>query len=85
MGPGRPRPIDPDVRRQRWFSSTPPSQGRMLKQALHHGVPVDLRLDDGASHFSFMHVPPPHVEETLADRDAFLARPTAEVVMFAIS
>ena len=62
---------------------TPPAQAQLLHQSLHPRVPVDLRVEDGASHFSFMHLPPPHVEETLTDRDAFLARLTADVVRFA--
>ncbi len=62
---------------------TPPSQAQLLHQELHPRVPVDLRIEDGAGHFSFMHLPPPQVEETLADRDTFLARLTADVVRFA--
>ena len=62
---------------------TPPSQAQLLHQELHPRVPVDLHIEDGAGHFSFMHLPPPQVEETLADRDTFLARLTADVVRFA--
>ena len=62
---------------------TPPAQAQLLQQALHPRLPIDLRIDDGASHFSFMHVPPPNVAETHPDRNAFLARLTADVVRFA--
>jgi hypothetical protein len=58
---------------------TPPSQAQFLQQSL----PIELHIEEGANHFSFMHLPPPHVEETLPDRDAFLDRLTAAVVRFA--
>ena len=64
---------------------TPPSQGEMIRRALRDRVAVDVRMEEGAGHFSFMHNPPPHAEETLENRDAFLARLTAEVVTFATS
>ena len=64
---------------------TPPSQAESIRQALKDRAAVDLRVEEGAGHFSFMHSPPPHVEETLANPQAFLARLTAEVVSFALS
>ena len=39
-----------------------------------------LRVAEGAGHFSFMHVPPPNVLEPLEDRDAFLAMLTTSIV-----
>jgi pimeloyl-ACP methyl ester carboxylesterase len=62
---------------------TPPSHAELLKQALQDRGPVEVRIEPEASHFSFMHVPPPNVVESLADRDEFLARLTAEVIRLA--
>jgi pimeloyl-ACP methyl ester carboxylesterase len=61
---------------------TPPSQAELLAHALGPRVPVELRVVEGAGHFSFMHVPPPQTTEPLPDRDAFLAELTAEVCRF---
>jgi fermentation-respiration switch protein FrsA (DUF1100 family) len=61
---------------------TPPAQAQLLADALGGRVPVDLRVEQGAGHFSFMHTPPPQTTEPLADREAFLARLTAAVCDF---
>jgi alpha-beta hydrolase superfamily lysophospholipase len=63
---------------------TPPAQAELLKRALGERVDVDLRVIAGAGHFSFMHAPPPHVTEPLADRDAFLAELTSELCRFVV-
>ena len=62
---------------------TPPAHAELLKRALKDRAPVEVRIEQDAGHFSFMHVPPPSVIESLADRDEFLARLTAEVIKFA--
>jgi pimeloyl-ACP methyl ester carboxylesterase len=62
---------------------TPPADAELLKRALQGRASVEVRIEHDASHFSFMHVPPPSVIESLADRDEFLARLTAEVIRFA--
>ena len=62
---------------------TPPAQGEMLKVALENRVRIDLRIEGDAGQFTFMHSPPPQVDETHANREAFLARLTAEAVSFA--
>ncbi|MFZ5444497.1 MAG: alpha/beta hydrolase [Myxococcota bacterium] len=59
---------------------TPPAQSAFLKDVL--GARVDLRVADGAGHFSFMHVLPPQVVDPHPDRAGFLARLTAEVRRF---
>jgi len=64
---------------------TPPAQAEFLKQVLQGRVPVDVRVEDGAGHFSFMNVPPPNVEEPLSNRDAFLARVTTSVLNFTMA
>jgi pimeloyl-ACP methyl ester carboxylesterase len=61
---------------------TPPAQAEFLQHALGERVPVDLRIVEGAGHFSFMNLPPPQTTEPLPDREAFLTRLTAEVCEF---
>ncbi len=55
---------------------TPPSQAELLKIVQ---APVEIRLAEGAGHFSFMDEPPPQSVEPLADRGAFLAGLAAEI------
>lgn len=64
---------------------TPPAQAKFLEHALEARVPVEVRIVEGAGHFSFMHSPPPQTVEPLPDRDAFLAGLTAEVCRFVTS
>jgi hypothetical protein len=61
---------------------TPPAQAAFLRQALEPRVPMELRLIEGAGHFSFMNQPPPHVIEPLADREACLAGLADDVSRF---
>jgi pimeloyl-ACP methyl ester carboxylesterase len=61
---------------------TPPMQAEYLQTALEKRVPVEVRVVEGAGHFSFMDVPPPQTSEPLPDRDAFLARLAVEVCEF---
>jgi fermentation-respiration switch protein FrsA (DUF1100 family) len=62
---------------------TPPAHGELLRDALAGRARVELRVTEGAGHFSFMHTPPPGTIEPLADRDGFLAALVREVVAFA--
>lgn len=62
---------------------TPPSQSEWLREALGERVSVDRRVEPGAGHFSFMHLPPPGMPEPLSNHEAFLARLTEEIVAFA--
>jgi hypothetical protein len=57
-------------------SITPPWQ---MKFAC---APVDYRLVEGAGHFSFMNQLPPHIVDTLEDRETFLSTLAAEVGKF---
>lgn len=70
---------------QAWGGSedrlTPPSGLTLLERA---SMAPDVRVVDGAGHFSFMHAPPPHVPEPLADREAFLATLEVEVIRFVL-
>lgn len=51
---------------------TPPAQAAYLREAIDGVVPVDIRVVEGAGHFSFMNELPPHVVDTHPDRDGFL-------------
>jgi len=53
-----------------------------LERALAPRVPVETRVIEGAGHFSFMNVPPPHTNEPLPERDAFLANLATEIGRF---
>ncbi len=53
---------------------TPVAQAEFLVRALEGRGGAELRVVEGAGHFSFMNVPPPQVVEPLADREGFLAR-----------
>lgn len=61
---------------------TPPAQAELLRELLRPRIPVEVRLVEGAGHFSFMNVPPPKTVEPLPDRDAFLAGLTGELSDF---
>jgi alpha-beta hydrolase superfamily lysophospholipase len=61
---------------------TPPAQAQLLADVLGARLRVDLRVEQGAGHFSFLHVPPPQSSEPLPDREAFLARLSTEVSDF---
>lgn len=54
-------------------------------QGLAQAPSVDLRIVEGAGHFSFLHTPPPGSAEPLADREAFLTQLTAELCTFALA
>jgi pimeloyl-ACP methyl ester carboxylesterase len=58
---------------------TPPAQAEFLQAALASRTPVELRIAQGAGHFSFMDEPPPQTIEPLADRTEFLAGLAAEI------
>jgi pimeloyl-ACP methyl ester carboxylesterase len=63
---------------------TPPEATKALARALGARVPIEVRIVEGAGHFSFMNVPPPNTTEPLPDRDAFLDGLLEEVSAFAI-
>jgi alpha-beta hydrolase superfamily lysophospholipase len=62
----------------------PPSQAQYLKRELGDRAPVDLRVAEGAGHFSFLNTLPPQVSDPLDDREAFLAHLTSEVGDFVL-
>jgi alpha-beta hydrolase superfamily lysophospholipase len=63
---------------------TPPAQAEFVRRELAGRVPVELQIAQGAGHFSFMHVPPPHTAEPLGDRDGFLAQLVETLAAFAL-
>jgi pimeloyl-ACP methyl ester carboxylesterase len=62
---------------------TPPAQAEWLRESLASRVSIDLRVEPGAGHFSFMHAPPPGMPEPLVNHSAFVEALTAEIVAFA--
>jgi pimeloyl-ACP methyl ester carboxylesterase len=63
---------------------TPPAQTEFLSRELAGRVPVEMRIVQGAGHFSFMDQPPPHVNDPLPDRGAFLERLADDLAGFAL-
>jgi len=48
-------------------------------------VSVEIRVVEGAGHFSFMNVPPPQTVEPLLEREAFLTKLASEMCLFVTS
>jgi predicted dienelactone hydrolase len=63
-------------------SITPPAQTRWLAHTMRDRQAVDVRVTEGAGHFSFMDQPPPQTTEPLADKQAFLREHSSEVCKF---
>ncbi len=64
---------------------TPPSQAHFLSHQVRGHAEVEVRVEEDAGHFSFMHTLPPHVQDPLASREQFLARLTTDIITFATS
>jgi pimeloyl-ACP methyl ester carboxylesterase len=64
---------------------TPPAQAEFLNDAMGAAAPVEVRIVEGAGHFSFMNDPPPRTTDPLPDRDAFLADLADTVCRFVAS
>ncbi|MCY1383798.1 hypothetical protein D9M69_719590 [compost metagenome] len=63
-------------------SITPPAQAEWLARAMHDWNVVDVRITEGAGHFSFMDVPPPHTTEPLPDKQAFMQAYSSDICKF---
>lgn len=63
---------------------TPPPQSLWLSQVMGDSKSVDVRVIDGAGHFSFMDQVPPHVVEPLKDKQAFLREQSREICAFVV-
>ena len=61
---------------------TPPGLGASLAAGLSGRIPVDLRHDPAAGHFTFMDTPPPGQAEPHPDRTAFLRELAAAMGTF---
>ena len=64
---------------------TPPAQTEWLAHAMRAWQTVDVRVTDGAGHFSFMDLPPPQTTEPLPNKQAFLREHSSEVCKFVVS
>ncbi|MDW5441316.1 hypothetical protein [Polaromonas sp. SM01] len=63
-------------------SITPPAQTEWLARAMRDWTAVDVRITEGAGHFSFMDIPPPHTTESLPNKQAFLREYSSEICKF---
>lgn len=61
---------------------TPVAQAQFLAQAAPQTLPIQLIVDQGAGHFSYMDNGPPRIPEPLQDKAAFLIRYSREVSHF---
>jgi pimeloyl-ACP methyl ester carboxylesterase len=61
---------------------TPPLQMEILKEGVSTGIPIDSRVVEGAGHFSFMNILPPHISDPMKNREEFLMELAAEVCRF---
>lgn len=61
---------------------TPPKQSEWLAQAMRGWQNVDVRITDGAGHFSFMDQLPPKTVEPLQSKQAFLREYSSEICKF---
>jgi len=52
---------------------TPPAQTEFLREAIVAPAPVQVRIVEGAGHFTFMDVLPPQTTDPFPNRDEFLA------------
>lgn len=64
---------------------TPPAQSEWLAQAMRDWQTVDVRITDGAGHFSFMDQPPPQSVEPLQNKQAFLQEHSSDLCKFVLS
>ncbi|MDZ7869372.1 MAG: hypothetical protein U5L02_09285 [Rheinheimera sp.] len=63
-------------------SITPVAQTEWLADAMRARQTVDVRITEGAGHFSFMDQPPPQTTEPLANKQAFLQEHSSEICKF---
>ena len=61
---------------------TPPDQTKWLAKAIRDWNSVEVRITEGAGHFSFMDNPPPQTTEPLANKQAFLEEYSNEICKF---
>lgn len=66
-------------------SITPQAQIEFLRDHLSTQVSLDLRIVDGAGHFTFMNTLPPQINDSMVNRDHFLSTLAVEVCHFILS
>lgn len=66
-------------------SITPPDQTQCLAQAMQAFNAVEVRVTEGAGHFSFMDLLPPNATEPLPNKDIFLHEFSRDVSHFVLS
>ncbi|WP_428239547.1 alpha/beta hydrolase family protein [Gynuella sp.] len=64
---------------------TPPAQTQWLADTMRDWQTVDVRITNGADHFSFMDQRPPQSVEVLANKQAFLQEHSSELCTFVTS
>lgn len=64
---------------------TPPAQSEWLAQAMSDWQTVEVRVIDGAGHFSFMDQPPPQIVEPLKNKQEFLRQHSVELCKFVLN
>lgn len=64
---------------------TPPAQVEWLADAMRDRQAIEVRVTEGAGHFSFMDTPPPQTVETLPNKTEFLREHSREVCKFLIA
>lgn len=63
---------------------TPIEQSKWLAQAIPDSQSVDLRITEGAGHFSFMDLAPPNTIEPLTNKNEFIKHYSNEVSKFIV-
>ncbi len=63
---------------------TPPAQTEWLARTMRNRQAVKVHVTDGAGHFSFMDLPPPHTTEPLPDKQEFLRECSSEIRRFLV-
>ena len=66
-------------------SITPPAQAQFLREVLALQGPIEICLDEGAGHFSYMDELPPNVTDSHPDRGKFLASLANDVGQFVMA
>lgn len=64
---------------------TPSEQIDILKRGLPAQTFVDLRIAEGAGHFSFMNTLPPNIKDSIGERENFLSKVSEEVCRFVMT
>lgn len=64
---------------------TPPTQAKLLKEALNNKTQTELYIVEDVGHFTFMNTLPPHVTDSHPSREVFLMRLGEKASQFILS